>query len=154
MRRSLVTHEKIVILGSGWAGFSLMNGFKANPLQYELVCVSVNNHFLFTPLLTTTTVGTLEFRGITEPTMSCKKLSRFIHAEAIAVDASRKVVRCRSVYDVAKSEESLERYFPEFDVPFDKLVKKQRAHVLFHVCLFLIRLFLAGLEQLRLGFLA
>jgi NADH dehydrogenase FAD-containing subunit len=140
MRRSLVTHEKIVILGSGWDGFSLMNGFKANPLQYEL--------------LTTTTVGTLEFRGITEPTMSCKKLSRFIHAEAIAVDASRKVVRCRSVYDVAKSEESLERYFPEFDVPFDKLVKKQRAHVLFHVCLFLIRLFLAGLEQLRLGFLA
>ena len=119
MIRSRVNLDKIVVLGSGWAGFKILQSFK-HP-SHELICISVNNHFLFTPLLTTTTVGTLEFRGITEPTMSVKRLNKFIHASAVSVDAAKKTVRCRSVYDVAKSEGG-ERYFPEFDVSFDKLV--------------------------------
>lgn len=119
MIRSRASLDKIVVLGSGWAGFKILESFRHD--SHELVCVSVANHFLFTPLLTTTTVGTLEFRGITEPTMSVKRLNRFIHAEAISVNPSNKTVRCRSVYDVAKTEGG-ERFHPEFDVSFDKLV--------------------------------
>jgi NADH dehydrogenase FAD-containing subunit len=121
MLRSRICYEKIVVLGSGWAGFKILQSFK-HP-SHELICVSVNNHFLFTPLLTTTTVGTLEFRGISEPTMSIPRLNRFIHAAALSVDASKKTVHCRSVYDVAKVEGG-ERYFPEFDVAFDKVEEK------------------------------
>ena len=34
---------------------------------YDVVIVSPRNHFLFTPLLPSTTVGTIEFRSIIEP---------------------------------------------------------------------------------------
>jgi NADH dehydrogenase FAD-containing subunit len=35
--------------------------------KYDVTLISDRNHFLFTPLLPSTTVGTLEFRTIQEP---------------------------------------------------------------------------------------
>lgn len=40
--------------------------------QYKIVVVSPRNHFLFTPLLPSTTTGTLEFRSIVEPFRTSK----------------------------------------------------------------------------------
>jgi NADH:ubiquinone reductase (non-electrogenic) len=37
--------------------------------------VSPTNHFLFTPLLASTTVGTLEYNSIQEPVRSIKDLT-------------------------------------------------------------------------------
>ena len=34
---------------------------------YDVVCVSPRNHMVFTPLLASTCVGTLEFRSVAEP---------------------------------------------------------------------------------------
>jgi NADH dehydrogenase FAD-containing subunit len=34
---------------------------------YDVVCVSPRNHMVFTPLLASTCVGTLEFRSVVEP---------------------------------------------------------------------------------------
>ncbi len=121
MRVSIVAKDKILVLGSGWAGYKILSTFKDAADAHSLVCVSERNHFLFTPLLSTTCVGTLEFRGICEPTMKLRHVS-FIHAEAVSVDAHRKVVLCRSVHDVAHNDDdNSERYYPEFEVAYDKL---------------------------------
>lgn len=53
--------DPVVVLGGGWAGFQIaLNADKDLPLTV----VSPNNHFVFTPLLGSTAVGTLEFRCI------------------------------------------------------------------------------------------
>lgn len=56
---------RIVVLGSGWAGCRLMKDIDTN--IYDVVCVSPRNHMVFTPLLASTCVGTLEFRSVAEP---------------------------------------------------------------------------------------
>ena len=52
--------KKLIILGTGWASYSVLK--KIDKKQYDVIVVSPRNHFLFTPLLCSTTVGTLEFR--------------------------------------------------------------------------------------------
>lgn len=56
---------RVVVLGSGWAGCRLMKGIDTS--IYDVVCVSPRNHMVFTPLLASTCVGTLEFRSVAEP---------------------------------------------------------------------------------------
>jgi NADH:ubiquinone reductase (non-electrogenic) len=51
---------RLVILGTGWASYSLLKGIDKS--LYRPIVISPRNHFLFTPLLASTTVGTLEFR--------------------------------------------------------------------------------------------
>lgn len=52
--------EKLVILGTGWGSYSVLKNI--NKKLYDVIVISPRNHFLFTPLLASTTVGTLEFR--------------------------------------------------------------------------------------------
>jgi hypothetical protein len=47
---------RVVILGCGWGGVSLMNNYKPHE-NVEVVCVSSTNYFLMTPLLPSATVG-------------------------------------------------------------------------------------------------
>lgn len=56
---------RVVVLGTGWAGCRLMKGIDTS--IYDIVCVSPRNHMVFTPLLASTCVGTLEFRSVAEP---------------------------------------------------------------------------------------
>lgn len=56
---------RIVVLGTGWAGFNLVRNLKSDiEGSPEVRVVSPSNHFVFTPLLPSTAVGTLEFRCI------------------------------------------------------------------------------------------
>lgn len=52
--------EKLVILGSGWGAISVLKNLDKD--KYNVTLVSDNNYFLFTPLLPSATVGTLELR--------------------------------------------------------------------------------------------
>lgn len=52
--------KKLVILGTGWSSYALVTALDKS--KYDVFVVSPRNHFLFTPLLASTTVGTLEFR--------------------------------------------------------------------------------------------
>lgn len=54
------TRKRLVILGTGWGSYSVLR--KVDKKLYDVIVVSPRNHFLFTPLLCSTTVGTLEFR--------------------------------------------------------------------------------------------
>ena len=85
-----------MVLGSGWAGCRLMKGL--DPDIYDIVCVSPRNHMVFTPLLASTCVGTLEFRSVAEPiariqpAISREPGSYFFLANCIGIDADKHVV--------------------------------------------------------------
>ena len=60
----------MVVLGTGWSSFAFLNAIDKK--KFDVFVVSPRNHFLFTPLLASTTVGTLEFRYIYRPQRSCE----------------------------------------------------------------------------------
>lgn len=56
---------RIVVLGTGWAACRLLKDLDTR--IYDIICISPRNHMVFTPLLASTCVGTLEFRSVAEP---------------------------------------------------------------------------------------
>lgn len=90
---------KVVLLGTGFAAVSFMRHLRVD--HYDLTVVSPRNHFLFTPLLPSTTVGTLEFRSIIEPirqTLDPKSFT-YYQAHARGIDPATKLVTCEGVHD-------------------------------------------------------
>ncbi|CAB9510285.1 Internal alternative NAD(P)H-ubiquinone oxidoreductase A1, mitochondrial [Seminavis robusta] len=100
--------EKIVVLGSGWGGFQVALNVNKN---LDLTVVSPNNHFLFTPLLPSTAVGTLEFRCVQEPVRTVLgPKGQFLHGKARTLDPENKTITVQSVHD------------DTFEITYDKLV--------------------------------
>lgn len=90
--------KKLVILGSGWGALSVINHLE--PGQFDVTVVSPRNYFLFSPLLPSVTVGTVESRSIVEP---IRKLIRrhhgnsdvkFLEAECVDVEPEKKQIWC------------------------------------------------------------
>ncbi|KAG0284191.1 hypothetical protein BGZ96_011448 [Linnemannia gamsii] len=86
------TQGRVMILGSGWGGFKLLRDMDKN--AYQVVAVSPRNHFLFTPLLASTSVGTLEFRCITEPVRGYTRNVEYHQAWCDSVDFEKSKVDC------------------------------------------------------------
>jgi len=82
----------VVVLGSGFAAFSLAK--QADLALFDLTLVSPRNHFLFTPLLPSTTVGTVEFRSIIEPIRIARPAVKFFQAVCKSIDFKKKTIRC------------------------------------------------------------
>ena len=76
--------SRLLILGSGFAAHALAR--RALPALHDVAVVSRRNHFLFTPLLPSTAVGTIEFRTITEPVRRGRPGIRFHMASAVSLD--------------------------------------------------------------------
>ncbi|KZF24722.1 FAD/NAD(P)-binding domain-containing protein [Xylona heveae TC161] len=84
--------ERVVILGSGWAGYTLSR--ELDPKKYQPVVVSPRSYFVFTPLLASTSVGTLEFRTALESVRSQQTNVEFLQgwADDICLDKKSIVV--------------------------------------------------------------
>ncbi|KAG9453470.1 hypothetical protein H6P81_006374 [Aristolochia fimbriata] len=114
---------RVVVLGSGWAGCRLMKGIDTS--VYDVVCVSPRNHMVFTPLLASTCVGTLEFRSVAEPiariqpAISRSPGSFYFLAQSRRIDADNHVVYCESVTD-GGARDPLQPW--KFEVSYDKLI--------------------------------
>jgi NADH dehydrogenase FAD-containing subunit len=85
--------RRVVVLGSGFAGFSFLSRFPRD--LAELTLVSPRNYFLFTPLLPSAVSGTVEFRSILEPTRRRLGHVRILDAFADRVDLNAKRIACR-----------------------------------------------------------
>ena len=90
---SVPTNPRLLILGTGFASFSLVRGIDVR--RYDVTVVSPRNHFLFTPLLPSTTVGTVEFRSIIEPIRIARPGIRYYQASCIGVDIQSRTIRCK-----------------------------------------------------------
>jgi len=86
---------RLLILGSGFAAFRLLK--RVDLRAYDVTVVSRRNHFLYTPLLPSTAVGTVEFRTIIEPVRRSRPGARFLLGDAESLDPDRRAVRCRSL---------------------------------------------------------
>lgn len=112
---------RVVVLGSGWAGCRAMKGLDTN--IYDVVCVSPRNHMVFTPLLASTCVGTLEFRSVAEPiariqpVISRETGSYFFLANCNRVDPDNHVVHCQTLTNGANVPEPW-----DFEISYDKLI--------------------------------
>eukprot|EP00208_Stichococcus_sp_RCC1054_P000285 CAMPEP_0206135826 /NCGR_PEP_ID=MMETSP1473-20131121/1091_1 /ASSEMBLY_ACC=CAM_ASM_001109 /TAXON_ID=1461547 /ORGANISM="Stichococcus sp, Strain RCC1054" /LENGTH=532 /DNA_ID=CAMNT_0053527941 /DNA_START=118 /DNA_END=1716 /DNA_ORIENTATION=- len=104
---------RLVILGTGWAAARV--AMDIDPKLYDLTVVSLRNHMVFTPLLASACVGTLEARAVAQPITRLQPAlydpgNKHIVAEAHTVKPYAREVLCRS-------EDGL-----EFGVTYDKLV--------------------------------
>lgn len=93
--RSLSTKPRIIILGSGWSGFRLAQDLDKK--IYDVTVISPRNHFLFTPLLPSTAVGTLEFRCIQEPVRTIPGL-HYLQASCDSIDFQTKTLSCTEIF--------------------------------------------------------
>ncbi|KAL8997187.1 MAG: hypothetical protein Q9169_003453 [Polycauliona sp. 2 TL-2023] len=105
---------KLVILGSGWGSVALLK--QLNPEDYHITVVSPVNYFLFTPMLPSATVGTLELRSLVEPIRRIvqRVKGHFLRAEAVDVVLSERLL------EVAQVDATGEQR--HFYLPYDKLV--------------------------------
>lgn len=105
---------KLVIIGSGWGSVALLKSL--NPEDYHVTVVSDVNYFLFTPMLPSATVGTLELRSLVEPVRRIVQRVRghFLKAEAVEVELSEQLL------EVAQEDASGQK--KHFYLPYDKLV--------------------------------
>ena len=111
---NLKKKPKLVILGSGWGGVAMLKVL--NPDGYHVTVVSPVNYFLFTPMLPSATVGTLELRSLVEPIRRIVHRVRghFLKAEAVGVEFSEKLLEV-SQLDASGQKQN-------FYLPYDKLV--------------------------------
>jgi NADH dehydrogenase len=86
-----------VILGSGWAGYSLAR--LLSPKKYQTVVVSPRSYFAFTPLLASTSVGTLEFRTALEPVRSKRSQVTYFQGWADGINWGKREVLIEEAVD-------------------------------------------------------
>ena len=99
-----VKKPNIVILGSGWGGISFLKTI--NTKKYDVSIISPRDYFLFTPLLPSTPVGTVDEKSIIEPVVNfaLKKKGNvtYYQAEATSIDPDRNVVSIDRVFSMIK----------------------------------------------------
>ncbi|WCJ26963.1 Internal alternative NAD(P)H-ubiquinone oxidoreductase A1 mitochondrial [Euphorbia peplus] len=112
---------RVVVLGTGWAACRFMKGL--NTEMYDIVCISPRNHMVFTPLLASTCVGTLEFRTVAEPVsriqsaLAADPNSYFYLASCFGIDTDKHEVYCETVDNGGLTKEPY-----RFKVAYDKLL--------------------------------
>jgi NADH:ubiquinone reductase (non-electrogenic) len=79
----------VLILGSGWVGHSLVKVIDTD--SFDVVLVSPRNFFMFTPMLPSTAVGTVEFRSLLEPIRTSNEFVSYLEATCESVDLHEKV---------------------------------------------------------------
>ena len=105
---------RLVILGSGWGSVAILK--QLHPGDYHVTVVSPVNHFLFTPMLPSATVGTLELRSLVEPIrrIVSRIKGHFLNAEAVDVHFTEKLLEVSSTDEYGNKG--------NFYLPYDKLV--------------------------------
>ncbi|CAE7948171.1 NDB1 [Symbiodinium sp. KB8] len=123
---------KVIVLGSGGGAASFLNALSQQEAQmYDITVVSMRNFFLYTPLLPTCTMGSIEERSIVTPIreMAYGKAD-FLEARCEAIDPESKKIRCSRAIRSKVSSSSDYHRFPEkqaeqrhvFELDYDMLV--------------------------------
>lgn len=99
------SRERIVILGSGWAGYTLARALDKR--KFQVVVVSPRDYFAFTPLLASTSTGTLEFRTAIEPTRRILEQGSFLQGWADDVDLEAQTLTIEEAVDDPQQSRAL-----------------------------------------------
>lgn len=108
--------KKLVILGSGW-GCAAMVQDRDLTEKFDVTIISPRNHFVYTPMLASSAVGTVEPRSISEPIRAISRnKATYLEASALSVDQEFKKISCEGM---VCDEECI---MNDFDVQYDTLV--------------------------------
>ena len=103
--------------GTGWGTVAMLK--KLDTENYNVIVVSPRNYFLFTPLLPSCTVGTIEHRSIMEPIRNVlrhkKATVQYFEAECTKIDYEKRII-------YAKDESEIKGDTMDAEIPFDMLV--------------------------------
>ena len=110
-----MSQPRIVVIGSGWAGFYLAEFLSTT--AYAVTIVSPRRTSAYTPLLASAACGLFNFYLAEEPVRSKTRKCRFIKANVLGVDFSARRVQCAPAFedDEAISNEN-------FDLEYDYLM--------------------------------
>lgn len=102
--------QRLVVLGTGWGSFRVINDIDSK--KYEVSVISPRNHLLFTPMLASSALGTVNQRSICQPVrpLVAKKQAQYYESSAVKIDKETKRVLAETING--------EQYY----VPYDKLV--------------------------------
>lgn len=108
--------KKLVILGSGW-GCAAMVQDRDLTEKFDVTIISPRNHFVYTPMLAGSAVGTVEPRSISEPIRAISRnKATYLEASALSFDQEFKKISCEGM---VCDEECI---MNDFDVQYDTLV--------------------------------
>ncbi|KAJ3369455.1 hypothetical protein HDU91_007199, partial [Kappamyces sp. JEL0680] len=97
--------KDLAILGSGWAAISLLKDLDTE--HFNVTIISPRNYFLFTPLLPSCTVGTVELRSIMQPmrylTRFKKRAINFIEGDCEKIDHQNRTLQVRDNSEITGS---------------------------------------------------
>ncbi|KAI8908392.1 hypothetical protein EDD86DRAFT_191652 [Gorgonomyces haynaldii] len=109
--------KTLCILGSGWAATSILKDLDTE--HFNVVVVSPRNYFLFTPLLPSTTTGTIELRSIMQPirfvTRFKKRAVEFVEGDCTKIDPVKKQITVKDNSEITGAVDSQ-------TIPYDYLV--------------------------------
>ncbi|KAH8056286.1 oxidoreductase [Aureococcus anophagefferens] len=111
--------EKIVILGSGWAGLQALR--KCAGPNKDIVVVSPRPHFLYTPLLAGSSVGTVALKSACEPLRDLVDRAAAVAASATFLRAEVRDVDVDGRTVLATTDDAA------VDVSYDKLLASELA---------------------------
>ncbi|KAH7926603.1 NDE2, mitochondrial external NADH dehydrogenase [Leucogyrophana mollusca] len=109
--------KTLVILGSGWGATSLLKGLDTT--DYNTIVVSPKNFFLFTPLLPSVAVGTLNARSILQPT---RYVTRFKSRQVSVIEAEAKEVDPINKTVTFSDNSEIQGQVSSTTIPYDYLV--------------------------------
>lgn len=108
----------IVILGSGWGAHAFIK--VADCYKLRLIVVSPANHFVFTPMLASSAVGTVEYRSMTEAVRAANPyIDDYLEGKATDIDVHNRkvVVQLKSLLDGVREGEP-----PTVELEYDHLI--------------------------------
>lgn len=121
--------KNVVILGSGWGGISFLQHIDES--KYNVTLISPRPHFLFTPLLPSTPVGTVDEKSIIEPVVNfaVKKTKgnvSYYEAQATKINHAENTVTIKSFshvnpFGASKNPESIKKN-DSADIKYDYLI--------------------------------
>ncbi|KAL9597720.1 MAG: hypothetical protein Q9219_004977 [cf. Caloplaca sp. 3 TL-2023] len=110
-----MSKPRIVIVGSGWAGFYLADYLDSS--IYAVTIVSPRRTSAYTPLLASAACGLFNFYLAEEPVRSKSRNCRFIKANVLGVNFATKSVHCAPAFE---DDEEVSK--EEFDLEYEYLV--------------------------------
>lgn len=108
----------IVVLGSGWAAHALLK--VADTYKLRIIVISPSNHFVFTPMLASASVGTVEYRSMTEAVRAANPMiDNYIEGSATSIDIQQKILKVQLNSLLVGIREGDP---PEITIAYDKLI--------------------------------
>jgi NADH:ubiquinone reductase (non-electrogenic) len=94
MQEELSDRPRLLVLGCGFGGYSLLSRLRHD--RWQTTLLSPRNYFLFTPLLPSAVSGSVEFRSILEPARRRLRNVRVVEGFAESVAWEAREVRCQA----------------------------------------------------------